>query len=204
VSHADTKERSVPPDKDAELVERACAGDADAFGILVQRYEVALFNFMLKTCRQRELAKDLCQDAFLKAFKALPGFRVGAPFKPWLFKIAVNGAFSWSRRAQRREMGVDSIPEPAEPVGATGMGAPVAADAHISGKQAGAGVMHALAQLPEDVRAAVMLKYVEEFTYEEMADILGDKVPALKMRVHRGLARLRETLKEQGAAGDSL
>ena len=185
-------------ESDGELIERACRGEAEAFGVLVTRYEGPLFNFLLRFSGNRATAQDLCQDTFLKAFRGLPGFRVGAPFKPWLYRVAINTARSLGRRASRRETGMDNLPEPVEAHGSTHAAGPQRADAAMTQAQDGVAVQLALAQLPEQYREAVVLKFVEDFSYEEMADVLGARVPALKMRVHRGLGRLRELLEQSG------
>lgn len=183
---------------DADLVAQACAGQVEAFGMLVSRYEVPLFNFLVRFCGNRDLAKDLCQEAFLKAFKGLPGFRIGAPFKPWLYRVAVNTARSNQRRGWRRELGVDTLPD-TNTQGGPGAAAPLAADDQVAQRQEDRAVQQALSRLPDAYREAVVLRFIEGFSYEEMAEVLGLRVPALKMRVHRGLGRLRELL--EGESG---
>ncbi|MEW5851514.1 MAG: RNA polymerase sigma factor [Myxococcota bacterium] len=196
------RQQATSGDTDAALIERACRGEAEAFGTLVARYEVPLFNFMVRFCGNRDLARDLCQEAFLKAFRGLPGFRVGSPFKPWLYRVAINAAHSHRRRASRRETGVEDMTELEQQDTAGSAQPPPAADAQLVLNQDGVAVQHALAELPDALREAVVLKFVEDFTYEEMADVLGARVPALKMRVHRGLQRLRELLASgQGGGG---
>lgn len=190
-----------PGGTDGQLIDRACRGEAEAFGVLVTRYEGPLFNFLLRFSGNRATAQDLCQETFLKAFKGLPGFRIGAPFKPWLYRVAINTARSHGRKASRRETGVDTLPEPTEAHGSTHAAGPSHADTAMERVQDGAAVQQALAQLPEQYREAVVLKFVEDFSYEEMADVLGARIPALKMRVHRGLARLRELLESPRQGG---
>lgn len=169
--------------------------------MLVAKYETALFTFLLRVLGQRELARDMCQEAFLKAFKGLPGFRVGSPFKPWLYRVALNTARSHQRRPFRRELGMDLVPEPSASMDATGVRAPISAHTRLEDRAQNDAVLAALAALPEDHREAVVLRFVEDFSYEQMADVLGVGVSALKMRVHRGLQRLRELMETQGAGG---
>lgn len=185
---------------EAALIEQACAGQVESFGALVARYEGPLFNFLVRFCGNRDLARDLCQEAFLKAFKGLPGFRVGAPFKPWLYRVAVNAARSNLRRGWHRELGVDVLPDNM-PLEGSAAGPPPAADAGLLRRQDGEAVQRALTQLPESYREAVVLRFVEGFSYEEMAEVLGTRVPGVKMRVHRGLLRLRELLGKGGRGG---
>ena len=111
-AHIETAPSALSED---ELIARACDGEAEAFGVLVTRYEARLFNFLVRYVGHREAARDLCQESFLRAFKGLPGFRVGAPFKPWLYRVAVNTANSHLRRASRREVGVDALPDDQAP-----------------------------------------------------------------------------------------
>lgn len=181
-------------DDEQALIARATDGEAEAFGVLVARYEGRLYNFLLRYTGNADTAADLCQEAFLKVFRALPGFRIGSPFKPWLYRVALNTAHSWSRRGVRRELGVDALPDEHAPLGSTTGQQPPASDGRLERTQQEAAVVQALSRLPEDQREAVVLKFVEDFSYEEMADVLGVRVPALKMRVHRGLARLREIM----------
>ena len=192
-------EKEGPPTAtDEVLIAQACNGEAEAFGVLVTRYEGRLYNFLVRYTGNRETARDLCQEAFLKAFKGLPGFRVGAPFKPWLYRVAVNTANSHLRRGSRREVGVETLPEQQRPFDGTTGAQPPDVDAGMLASQDATAVQRALSQLPETYRDAVVLKYVEDFSYEEMSVVLDAKVSALKMRVARGLQRLKELLEGAG------
>ncbi|MBI5498207.1 MAG: sigma-70 family RNA polymerase sigma factor [Deltaproteobacteria bacterium] len=192
------KDAATPESLEQALIARASRGEAEAFGVLVARYEARLFNFMVRYTGDRDAARDLCQEAFLKSFRALPGFRVGAPFKPWLYRVAINTANSWLRRGARREVGVDALPDAGSPLRSSTAQQPPPTDTHLERNQRSDAVAAALARLPADQREAVVLRFVEDFSYEEMAVVLGTRVPAVKMRVHRGLARLRELLQGHG------
>lgn len=178
-------------------MERASKGEAEAFGRLVAHYEGPLFAFMLRFVGHREAARDICQDAFLRAFRGLPGFRVGAPFKPWLYRVAINAARSHHRRPARRETGMDDTPEPTASVDGSGVRAPPAADESLERRREQEAVQEALATLGEEDREVLVLRFVEDFSYEQMAEVLGIREASLRMRVHRGLQRLKDALESQ-------
>ena len=171
---------------DAALIERVLAGNVDAYAVLVSRYRDRAARFATHMLGNREDAEDALQDAFLRAFRSLERCdrdRFGA----WLFRILVNRCRTAGARRGRRDqtfvadefaLGGASVDHPAE---------------RNAWREE---IDRALARLDTAQREAFLLKYADELSYEEMAEITGVGVSALKMRVKRACDRLREALSE--------
>lgn len=192
--------RRLPSDQDSDgaLIERAREGDLDAYNILVDRYRDAVYSVAIRYMRRTDLADDVTQDAFLRAYDALDTFRndEGRGFKTWLLRIATNRALDLLRfEARRPARSLDAAladeesnwePEsPATPP--VELAERAALRRHLE---------RALGQLAEDQRLAVVLYDIEGYSYEEVAEITGVAIGTVKSRLHRGRARLREILNE--------
>jgi RNA polymerase sigma-70 factor (ECF subfamily) len=174
------------PLSDAQLVRRVLDGDVDAFAPLVDRYHHRFARYAVRMIGDREDAEEAVQDAFLRAFRALDRYREEERFGGWLFRILVNQCRSVVAKRQRRaELLAAALWEP-----------PVAAGVPGEEEELHEELDRALAELPPDAREAVLLRYAEELTYDEIAAITGSGVSALKMRVQRACARLRSLLLE--------
>lgn len=173
---------------DAELVSAVLAGDTDAFGELVRRYQHAYFRFAARMLGNRDDADDALQSAFVRAYRSLAGCRTPERFGAWLYQIVINECRTLAISRQRRErrfIAADEAPEPVletEPVSDT-------ADAAL--------IQRALDRLDPAQREAFVLKHVEELEYEEMAELTGASVSALKMRVKRARERLKQLLEPE-------
>jgi RNA polymerase sigma-70 factor (ECF subfamily) len=172
---------------DAQLVRRVLDGDVDAFAPLVDRYHDRLARYAVRMIGDREDAEEALQDAFLRAYRALHRYRDEERFGGWLFRILVNQCRTVVARRQRRAALLAGAPW--EPPEATAP--PDAEEGELREE-----LERALAELPPPAREALLLRYAEELTYEEMATITGSGVSALKMRVRRACARLRSLLLE--------
>lgn len=175
---------------DEDLARRARAGDSGAYGELVTRHEARIYRVCLRIVGDPEDARDAAQDAILSGLRTIRAFRGDAAFTTWMHRIAVNACYDLIRRRRRQPMlhvvGEDGWE--AEP------GPPVADHAdEIAGTIAVAG---ALARVPEEFRAALVLADVEDLPYEEIASILGVAIGTVKSRVHRGRAALGRALGE--------
>jgi RNA polymerase sigma-70 factor (ECF subfamily) len=172
---------------DAAVVGRVLAGDVDAFGVLVDRYYDQYARYAFHMLGNREDAEEALQDAFLRAFRSLGQYEERERFGAWLARILVNQCRTVAAGRRRRERAiVDVDPARLEIAAASG------ADRHALRDR----LERALAQLPPEQREAVVLRYTEDLSYEDMAAITGTGVSALKMRVKRAFARLRELLQE--------
>ena len=174
---------------DEELVRRFRGGDRDAFGTLVERHRDRVYRVCLRVTGDAEDALDASQEAFLSALRHLDRFRGDAAFTTWIHRIAVNASYDRMRARARAPMlhavGDDDAPrlEPGPPV-------PDHADAVTDA----ADVAGALAAVPEEFRAALVLADVEDLPYDEISAILEVPIGTVKSRVHRGRVALARAL----------
>jgi RNA polymerase sigma-70 factor (ECF subfamily) len=178
---------------DAELVSAVLRGEVETYAVLVQRYRDQYTRFAVRMLGNADDADEALQRAFLRAYRALPQCD-RARFGAWLYAIVANQCRTLARQRQERQakMVVDDrvLQRAVAPARA-------ASDA-ASDEAAWRGeIEYALSQLDVEQREAFVLKYVEERSYEEMAEVTGVGVSALKMRVRRACARLQELLKEE-------
>src|SRR5574339_351508 len=142
---------------DEELVARAQGGDVDSFNQLIVRWERPIYALAYRVIGREEDARDVCQDAFLRAYRALPGFKGQAKFSSWLYRIALNLCRDWIRR-QRRAPTLQ-IPEGVEPTElAAEVGPAESIEDLVSRRELTAVVEEAMALLPEEQRTAIILK----------------------------------------------
>ena len=171
---------------DRAIIQLVVSGDVEAFSRLVDRHYERCARIAVRILGNREDAEEAIQDAFLRAFKALGDYEEREQFSPWLTRILVNQCRTVLARSRRR----DALFPDLDPIAMN-----FAVDANASD-----GVWPelegALAQLPIEQREAIVLKYADDLTYEEMSRITGAGESALKMRVQRAFARLRAILQE--------
>ena len=177
---------------DALLIDEVLAGDTSAFGELVLRYQDRLFNTLTYVVGSCEEAEDVVQDAFVQAFVKLGTFQRASAFYTWLYRIAFNLAVSRKRR-RRPERSVDEVrdltgDEPVDDGEAPGD----RLEHHESAEQ----VQAALERVSDEHRAILVLREIEGFCYEKIADVLDLPVGTVRSRLHRARMALREELKE--------
>ena len=170
---------------DQAIIDRILAGDDEAFGQLVERHHDRCSRLAYRILGNREDAEEAVQDAFLRAYRALASYEERERFQAWLTRILVNQCRTLRAKTERREL-VFSDLELHDGV----TGAPEASN------ETWPDLDHALARLPTDQREALVLRYADDLTYEEMSRITGAGESALKMRVQRAFARLRTLLGE--------
>ena len=171
-----------------EIVERARRGDKDAWERLVRATHREVYSLCLRILREPDDAAEATQDAFLKAFKGLKGFRGDAQFTTWLYRIATNTAISKHRSRKRRrtwEGGADD--DALMQIAGSG-----STEAQAGARLDLAGVERALSRLPEHYRTAVVLRDVYGLSIEEIAKEMDASVSATKVRIHRARKRLKE------------
>jgi RNA polymerase sigma-70 factor (ECF subfamily) len=193
------RDHSTSDDSDGALIERAQQGDLDAFNLLVDRYQRSVYNVALRYLRTPELAEDVTQDAFLRAYRALGTFRNdhGHGFRAWLLRIASNRALDTLRARQRQgseslDARMDEDDSSWEPEDVT--------ETPLAFAERGAlsrALEDSLGKLPPDQRMAIILADVQGYSYEEVAEITGVAVGTVKSRIHRGRSRLRTLLLEE-------
>ena len=179
------------PLEDAELVDLARDGDVHAYEELVSRYQGIAYRVAWLGTRNAGEAEDAVQEAFVNAYSALPRFRPGAPFRPWILRIAANEARNRARSARRRES--LALRVAAEPGGA----APSPEAAALEREDAHA-LTRALERLREPDRLVIAYRYLFELSEAEMADALGVRPGTVKSRLSRALGRLRAELEASG------
>lgn len=185
------------PDADGALVAAAAGGDLDAFEKLVQRHQTRLVGYLRGLTNTEVDAEDLAQEAFLRAYRSLKGFRGTSSFRTWLYQIATNVFRNWlEKRRNQAPVNAGSIDAPPpgmdEPVEPMGEENPEAQ--HLQRDA----IDRALAQLPDDQREAVLLRDVEGFEYREIAEQLGVPLGTVESRIFRGRSRLKELLRSAG------
>jgi RNA polymerase sigma-70 factor (ECF subfamily) len=179
---------------DAALVRRVLAGDGGAYGILVDRHYERCARYAQHMLGNREDAEEAVQDAFVRAYRALGRYEEQERFGAWVMRIVVNRCRTAGARRQRRERVFAPLDEMTVQVErATGNGSGGSDADGVAWREE---IERALTQLAPEQREAFLLKHVEELSYEEMAEITGAGISALKMRVKRACERLRELLEE--------
>jgi RNA polymerase sigma-70 factor, ECF subfamily len=182
---------------DEELVARSRGGDLDSFNQLVLRWERPIYALAYRVIGREEDARDVAQETFLRAFRALAGFKGQAKFSSWLYRITLNLCRDWIRRERRAPVaqapeGVDllelaSTNEPTESV-----------EDLVSRRELGRAVAKAMAMLPEEQRTAIVLKEYHGLTFQEIADLLDCPLSTVKTRLYQGLSVLRKQLELAG------
>jgi RNA polymerase sigma-70 factor, ECF subfamily len=184
---------------DEELVARSIGGDAESFNELILRWERPIYALAYRTIGREEDARDVCQETFLRAFRALPGFRGQAKFSSWLYRIALNLCRDWIRRERRARVvqapdNVDLVElaasvEPSESI-----------EELVTRKDLARAVERAMATLPEEQRTAIVLKEYHGLTFQEIADLVGCPLSTVKTRLYQGLTVLRRELAKSGTS----
>jgi len=169
------------PSDDRELLAAHASGDPDAFGELIRRHRDRLWAVALRTVGDREEAADALQDAMLSAYRAAAGFRGDSAVTTWLHRIVVNACLDRIRRRQVRA----TVPLPE-----TGPGEPAQPGDQIADRDTALVVHRALAEIPAEQRAALVLIELEGHSVAEAAEILGVAEGTIKSRCARGRARL--------------
>ena len=171
---------------DAQLVRRVQKGEKGAFDLLVLKYQHKIVNLVMRYVRDPDLALDITQEAFLKAYRALPRFRGDSAFYTWLYRIAVNTAKNHLAAARRRPMDVE-----------LDMQDPEQYDLHAKLKETdtpeGVTMSHelhavvekAIEALPEDLRTAIVLRELDGMSYEEIAQTMDCPVGTVRSRIFR-------------------
>jgi RNA polymerase sigma-70 factor (ECF subfamily) len=182
--------RLVPPPSDAELIERVVAGERDLYRTIVQRYQRSLFRVAYAMVLDRDAAEDLVQDAFVRAYVNLSRCENRERFQYWLMSTLRNRALDFMKERRRQDISLsdDRVLQRLE-----------LSQAHadlveiIDLKSA---LDRVLERLTAPLREAFVLRYVEEYSIEELADVLGVTVSAVKMRLSRAREQLAEWLRE--------
>ena len=185
---------------DEELVVLSTAGDTDSFNQLVVRWERPIFALAYRVLGREEDARDVCQETFLRAFRALKGFKGQAKFSSWLYRIALNLCRDWIRRERRTPM-VTPLDADTEPARLNGPAE--TAEELVVRRDLGRVITRAMTVLSEEQRSAIVLKEYHGLTFREIADLQGCPLSTVKTRLYQGLSVLRRQLQRSGVQGSA-
>ena len=176
---------------DQVVIQQVLAGDRDGFRVLIARYSDPLYRHALCMTGSPDVAEDILQLSFIKTYQHLSEVR--GRFDAWMFRIVANGCKDWLKNIRRSHLSYEEDDQPSQ------FASP---DDELDRTELRSDLDRALATLPSSLREAFVLKHVEGRAYEEMADLLGTTVGALKMRVHRAREALHALLEEKYARYD--
>jgi RNA polymerase sigma-70 factor (ECF subfamily) len=180
---------------DHQLVLRAQRGDKLAFELLVNKYERKLQRLLSRLVRDPAEVEDVTQEAFIKAYRALPTFRGESAFYTWLYRIGINTAKNYlTAQGRKGPATVDIDPEDAESASENELARDSSTpEQEMMSRQVAETVNAAMEGLPEELRSAIMLREIEGMSYEEIAAIMNCPVGTVRSRIFRA----RETIAEQ-------
>jgi RNA polymerase sigma-70 factor, ECF subfamily len=198
------------PSEEAHLVAELQAGSEQAFALLIAQYSQPIYSLIARSLQDPADASDITQEVFIKVFRSIRGFHGEASLRTWLYRIALREASNqrrWWSRHKRQEIAIDAPSAPdsdgeSEPLSlASTLADPGTSPYdHAAQKELRERVEAALRNLPEAFRTVVVLREIEGFAYEEIADILEVNLGTVKSRLTRGRAILRTLLGAEGLA----
>jgi RNA polymerase sigma-70 factor (ECF subfamily) len=187
---------------DRQLVARVQKGDSRAFDLLVLKYQHKIFGLISRYVRDVDEVQDVAQEAFIKAYKALPGFRGDSAFYTWLYRIAINTAKNYLVSRSRRPPGSDVEIEDAQYYEGGGALRDIENPENaLFGAELKAVVDGAISALPADLRTAVTLREFDGLSYEDIADIMDCPVGTVRSRIFRAREVIDTRVKEQIGGG---
>ncbi len=183
-----------------KLIERASGGDPSAFNRLMAQHENRMYAVALRMCANREDAQDCLQEAMLRVYRAIGSFKGQSTFSTWVYRITMNTCLDELRRKKNRQnTSLDNLVDMGWSPTDGGAGPEKQALMREMREK-----MHgAIRELPDDMRAAVVLRDIQGFSYDEIAQMLGINVGTIKSRISRGREKLREKLKEYSELFDT-
>ena len=181
---------------EAELIESAAHGDQEAFRRLWEIHHAAAMAAALRLCHQRVLAEEITQGAFLLAWRGLPRFQKGNPFRPWLMRILYRHALDMmeKQRTYLQPLSLDNAIESDIEYGLDRHMEQVSMQEQVAQREE---VQQALAQLSAEQRRVIALRYGADLTEADIAQVLGWPIGTVKSRLNRARERLREMLKDE-------
>jgi RNA polymerase sigma-70 factor, ECF subfamily len=177
---------------EGEIIGRVLGGDREAFSALVDAYKGPVFRLAFRMTGSIQDADDLTQETFLRAFQSLGRFRAGERFFPWLYTVSLNAIRNHLRKANalQEESARNGVPDATDP-----LGDPAEA---TTGRERGRRLQGYLVRLPVPVREALVLRFYEDMSFEDIASVTGDTLSSAKMKVYRGLEKIRLMMETDG------
>ncbi len=183
---------------DQQLVAKVQKGDSRAFDMLVLKYQHKIFSLIARYVRDADEVQDVAQEAFIKAYKALPRFRGDSAFYTWLYRIAINTAKNHLVSRSRRPPGTDVEVADAEYYEGGGALRDInTPESALFGEELKAVVDRAIAELPDDLRTAVTLREFDSMSYEDIAEIMDCPVGTVRSRIFRARESIDKQVREQ-------
>jgi len=184
-------------DVDQQLVQRVQRGEKAAFDLLVIKYQRKIFRLLSRLIRDPAEVEDVAQEAFIKAYRALPNFRGDSAFYTWLYRIAINTAKNWLvSQGRRAPTSTEADIEEAETFDdgeqLRDLNTP---DSMLLTKQVADAVNRAIEQLPEDLKTAIVLRELEGLSYEEIAETMNCPIGTVRSRIFRAREAIAEELR---------
>jgi RNA polymerase sigma-70 factor (ECF subfamily) len=193
--HTERHDRSV----EGDLIRRAAAKDEAAIRVIIQMHNRRLYRLARSIVRDDGEAEDVLQDAYLRAFSAISGFRGESSLATWLSRIVLNSALQWRRKQIDAPMPqVESSPQGAEVIPFPLSGSPpIDPERAMAQHQICQLLERAIDDLPEDFRVVLVARVIEDMSVEETAELLGLRQETVKTRLHRARRLLKEALSDQ-------
>jgi RNA polymerase sigma-70 factor (ECF subfamily) len=182
-------------DLDQELVQRVQKGDKAAFDLLVIKYQHKLVHLVNRYVKDPSEAQDVAQDAFIKAYRALPEFRGESAFYTWLYRIAINTAKNYLLSRSRRSYDYEIDVEDAEQLGDDHLKDTETPEELLMNEQVVQVIRLAIDGLPEEMRVAINLREFEGMSYEEIAEVMDCPIGTVRSRIFRAREAIDEKLK---------
>lgn len=186
-------ESKIGKHSEEQLIQRAANGDGAAFSELMAQHESRMYAVTLRMCANREDAQDCLQDAMLRIYRAIGSFKGQSAFSTWIYRITMNTCLDeLRRRKSRNASSLDNLLESGwSPTDESDV-----PERHAIVSEQRRTIDMAIAQLPEDMRAAVILRDIQGHSYDEIAAMLDANIGTVKSRISRGRERLRQILRE--------
>jgi RNA polymerase sigma-70 factor (ECF subfamily) len=181
---------------DAALVQRVKQGERSAFDLLVAKYQHKILNLVMRYVRDPSEAMDVAQEAFIKAWRAMPAFRGDSAFYTWLYRIAINTAKNHLVAAKRRPMSLEvelSESEAFEPFAMLRDGD--TPERLALSDEIGEAIGQAVDDLPEELRTAILLREIEGMTYEDIAQAMDCPIGTVRSRIFRAREAIDKRIK---------
>ena len=190
--------------EDKEIIEQVLAGDNNAFGALVERYQTRVYNLALRMCGNPDDAFDLAQEAFFRAWRGLPGFQFDSAFSTWLFRLSANVCLDWLRAKKRRPtVSLTTVDDEDEEVQLELPDPGKSPEELVLAAEDRAALTKALNGLPVEYRQILTLRAIDDLSYTEIAEVLQLREGTVKSRLSRARVALRNKLLQNGNKTES-
>jgi len=188
--------RMAEKEVDQALVERVQRGDKSAFDILVRKYQHKVVKLVSRYVKDHQEVYDVAQEAFIKAYRALPNFRGDSAFYTWMYRIAINTAKNYLVAQGRRLPNVDIEAQDAEQFeGDSALKEYATPESLLRRDEIQNTVLRTIENLPDDLRTAIMLREIEGLSYEEIAEAMDCPVGTVRSRIFRAREAIDKTLR---------